>query len=173
VPQEKLDKALELYKQATQSEQGATYVRYSLEKDDKADRSRVSLCGVALMTRQLLGEERGSPRLRKLAEEVLKPQNQPVSKVEWGRSWAPNRAKNDDTDRAKLDPYALYYATYGMYFLGGKDWEEWNEQMKKAVLEMQSEVGGWRANDVYSRMAGTNYSTALCVLILQVYYRLQ
>jgi len=172
VPRDKLGNALELYKQATQSEQSQTYVRYSLEKEDKADRGRVSLCGVALMARQLLGEERASPALRRLAEEALK-NNRPVSKKEWGLGWAPNRPKNDDTDRARLDPYSLYFATYGMYFLGGREWDEWNEQMKKALLELQSDAGGWRTNDVYSKMAGTNYSTALCVLTLQVYYRLQ
>ena len=171
VPQDKLDMALKLYKDATRSEQGLTYVQYSLAKDDKADRERTGLRGVALMARQLLGEEKASPPLRKLAEEVLK--NKPVSKKEWGQTWAPDRKNNDDLERAKFDPYALYFATYGMYFLGGKDWEEWNEQMKRTVLEMQSEPGAWRTNDAWSKVAGTNYSTALCVLILQVYYRLQ
>jgi hypothetical protein len=171
VPQESFSKAFELYKQATQSEPDLTFVRYSLAKNDPADRGRISLCGVALMMRQLLGEERASPALRKLADAVMK--NKPASKKEWGVGWAPDRANNDDPERAKFDPYAFYFATYGLYFLGGKDWDEWNEQIKKGILEMQANNGSWCTNDPWSIVAGTNYSTALCILMLQVYYRMQ
>ncbi|MGD0091959.1 MAG: hypothetical protein ABSE73_18765 [Planctomycetota bacterium] len=173
VPQDKWDKALEMYKQATQLDKNQAFVRYNLEKEDPNDKARVSLCGIALMVRQMLGEEKNSHVLKQLVDEVLKAKWE--TKREWGPSWVPNKAQNSDAERgAQFDPYRLYFAAYGLYFFKpGKDWDDWNEKLKKSVLEMQASDGGWRASDAYSRVAGSNYSTAMCILILQVYYRLQ
>lgn len=168
VPPEAFTKALGLYKQATQAE---GFVRYSLEKDDKADLTRTSLLGVALMVRQMLGEEARGPLFKKLMMALQKAQ--PPSKPNWGRGWRPGLANNDDGARAKFDPYMIYFATYGMYFAGGTDWDNWHEAMKKAVIEMQDSDGAWRANDTWTECGGTNYATSLIILALQVYYRIQ
>ena len=176
VPEETLTKALEMYRAATQHE---GYVKYWLEKDDIADKGKIALCGTALMMRQLLGEDRRTADLHKLADTLRL--NIPETHKAWGGAWRPNGGNNDDAARAKYDPYLIYFATYGMYFLGGKDWDTWHEGttkgaiegFKKAVLEMQATDGSWRCNDVNSYAGGTFYSTALSILALQVYYRIQ
>jgi predicted nucleic acid-binding Zn ribbon protein len=165
VPDSCLKKALEMYQAATTAD---NRVKYSLGNDDKVDRP--SLCAIALMLRQLLGEDPRSPSLRKLAERIhgTIPPTTPI----WGGAWAPNRLKDDD-QRALYDPYKMYYSTYAMFFLGGKEWEEWVPQMKKAIGDMQSTDGSWKTNDTWSTSGGTTYSTALTILTLQVYYRIQ
>lgn len=166
IPDECMNKAAEMYKNATAPD---GRVMYSLKNDDKQDRP--SLTGVALMLRQLQGEDPRSPSIRKLSDKLR--DQLPSSKPTWGRDWKPNMPKNDDETRAAYDPYKIYFCTYGMYFIGGKDWENWNEAMKKAVCEMQSADGSWKCNDVWSTCGGTLYSTALSILTLQVYYRIQ
>ncbi|MCY3022569.1 MAG: terpene cyclase/mutase family protein [Planctomycetota bacterium] len=173
VPLDALAKALEMYRQATQTQTPPVFVRYWLG-EEKSDRTKTSLCGVALMIRLLLGDDHRSAPIKKLAEVVVA--NPPPSKKDWGTGWKPGKPGGDDGARAKFDPYTVYFATYGMYFLGGKDWDTWHEATKKAVIEMQDMIpplGAWRANDPWSMNAGTAYSTALCILTLQVYYRIQ
>jgi len=166
VPDEALSKSVEMYKNATAPD---GRVMYSLKSDDKVERP--SLIGVALMLRQMQGEDSRSQVIRKLVDKLR--EQIPQSKPNWGRDWRPNAPKNDDEARAMYDPYKIYFCTYGMYFAGGKDWENWNEAMKKAVCEMQSVDGSWKCNDVWSNCGGTFYSTALSILTLQVYYRMQ
>ena len=96
----------------------------------------------------------------------------PNVKPGWGRGWRPGASPSEDKARESYDPYALYFATYGMFFLGGKDWEVWHDPMRHAVLEMQDGDGCWRTNDTYTNQAGFIYSTALSILTLQVYYRI-
>jgi hypothetical protein len=96
-----------------------------------------------------------------------------LSKVEWGNNWRPGASNNDDGARSGYDPYRVFYMTYGMYFMGGKDWDTYNDAMRTAVIRMQSADGSWKCNDPHSTNAGTFYSTALSILTLQVYYRLQ
>ena len=54
--------------------------------------------------------------------------------------------------------------------------ERWNVALKETLLPAQDEEGSWRPLDVYSKYAGDEdeertYSTAMCVLSLEVYYR--
>jgi hypothetical protein len=168
VPDETLRKALELYRQATAP---GGFVRYNPAAPEKEDENRTSLCGVALMTRLLLGEDPKTPILRSVAGRIM--DSLPMSKVEWGKDWKPAANNNDDGARSGYDPYRVYYTTYGMYFMGGKDWDTFNDAMKAAVIRMQSTDGSWKCNDPHSTNAGTFYSTALSILTLQVYYRLQ
>jgi hypothetical protein len=172
VPQEALTKALDMYKKATQPE---GHVQYSAGKTDPADVNRISLCGVALMMRQLLGEDTQSPMVRNLANAVMKDPYDTMrnTKRSWGDTWKPNLPKNDDPARAKYDPYMMYFCTYGTFFLGGKDWELWHEAMKKGVCQMQQNDGLWWTNDTWTYCGGTTYATALSILTLQVYYRIQ
>jgi hypothetical protein len=168
VPDEALKKALKMYQEATQAE---GFVRYEAGSADAEDANRISLCGVALMTRQLLGEDARTPVFQKLSAKLI--ENAPDVKTTWGGNWRPKANNNDDPARSLYDPYRMYFASYGIYFLGGRDWETWNEIMKRSVITMQSSDGAWRTNDPWSLCAGTYYSTAMSILTLQVYYRYQ
>jgi hypothetical protein len=169
VPEQTLKNALEMYRKATVLERGEPRVIYSLKNDDRVN--RVSLWGLALMIRQLLGEDTRANDLKTIANKLqyLVPQ----VKKSWGAAWKPDSDRIDDDARAKFDPYAIYFATYGMFFAGAKDWDVWGDGIRKAVPEMQDSDGCWRLNDTFTKQAGFCYSTALSILTLQVYYRIQ
>ena len=169
VSEDAFKRALEFYRKTTLIEKGEPRVSWSIKNDDKVN--RLSLLSVSLMTRQLLGDD---PRSGDLGLLAIKIQDTSVNVVkEWGVGWQPKGARSDDDARAKYDPFHIYFATYGMFFRGGKDWAVWSEAMRKAVTEFQDSDGCWRCNDVFTRQAGFAYSTALGVLTLQAYYRLQ
>jgi len=148
-------------------------VMFSLKNDDKQEWP--ALYGVSLMLRQLLGEDPKSQPMRKLAEKLR--DQIPQSKPAWGKNWKPSPvARNDDDARAQIDPFKLYYSTYGMYYMGGKDWDNWHEALKRTACEMQDTTiasGAWILNDGWSQCAGDVYSTALMIMSMQVYYRIQ
>ena len=84
---------------------------------------------------------------------------------------------NDDfVRRARGNLYFWYYATLALFRVGGREWERWNTALQATLLPAQDEDGSWRPLDVYSEYAGDDdgertYSTALCVLSLEIYYR--
>ncbi len=166
VPEDTMKRALEMYQKATQPD---GRVVYGLKFDtDKA--FRPSLCGAGLMARLLLGEDAHTPIFKTMGQKLSTAT--PKSQSNWGEGWAPNKQNDNDIARKSYDPYAMYFGTYGLFLLGGKDWDVWHEAMKKSVLEMQSNDGCWRTNDIWSNHAGMIYSTAMSVLTLQVYHRM-
>ncbi len=94
---------------------------------------------------------------------------------------APRRYRFTGTDdfvhRARGNLYFWYYATLALFRAGGEPWEQWNEAMKATLIAAQEEDGSWRPISVYARdYAGDRdddraYTTAMCVLTLEVYYR--
>ncbi len=81
----------------------------------------------------------------------------------------------DDENGYSNDLYYWYYGSYAMYQMGGKHWKGWNKAMKDAVLSSQettgSSKGSWDPNGPWGMVGGRVYSTALCVLCLEVYFR--
>ncbi len=78
--------------------------------------------------------------------------------------------------RARGNEYFWYYATLALFRHGGSVWERWNVAMKDTLLGAQDSDGSWRPISVYSGYAGDHdgdrsYTTAMCVLTLEVYYR--
>jgi WD40-like Beta Propeller Repeat len=78
--------------------------------------------------------------------------------------------------RAEGNLYFWYYGSLAMFRAGGEAWEQWNEGMKSTLLEAQDEDGSWKPISIYARYAGDDwrdksYTTAMCVLTLEVYYR--
>ncbi|MCB9882176.1 MAG: PD40 domain-containing protein [Planctomycetes bacterium] len=72
--------------------------------------------------------------------------------------------------------YFWYYSTLAMFQKGGSDWDLWNTALKRVLLPAQDENGSWRPISPYAETAGdTNedrvYTSAMCVLMLEVYYR--
>ena len=80
-----------------------------------------------------------------------------------------------DPDGLTNDVYYWYYGSYAMYQMGGKHWKAWNKSMKKAVLDSQrkdgASKGSWDNIGPWGFSGGRVYSTASCVLCLEVYFR--
>ena len=88
------------------------------------------------------------------------------------------RYRGDDAFvfEARGNLYFWYYGTLAMFRAGGRDWDRWNAALKETLLPSQEEDGSWEPISVYAGYAGDDdedraYSTAMCVLALEVYYR--
>lgn len=131
--------------------------------------STVSMTGAGTLCLQLLGRP-DCPEVRS----GLKLLNEKVLEVVWQRG-------DPEADKAnKADPkkpagpknpvYAWYYITQAKFQKGGKDWQEWNPKFTTALVRNQiveGKLGHWEAGD----HGGSVYTTALCTLMLEVYYR--
>ncbi len=67
--------------------------------------------------------------------------------------------------------YGLYYASQGMFQLGGEDWTEWAQHMYGMMLKVQKDDGSWPQGGGNEARAGGVYSTAMAILSLSVSYR--
>lgn len=87
------------------------------------------------------------------------------------------RYRDDDfVLRGQGNVYFWYYGTLCCFLAGGETWERWNARLSTLLPAAQSEDGSFAPIDVYARYAGDNdrdrsYTTAMCVLSLEVYYR--
>ena len=76
---------------------------------------------------------------------------------------------------SKTDMYFNYYATQVMHHRGTSEWDRWNRKMRDYLIETQSrsghETGSWHFPDRHGTVGGRLYTTALCTMILEVYYR--
>lgn len=62
--------------------------------------------------------------------------------------------------------YAVYYVTQAMYQAGGDYWKRWYPSIRDRLIRMQDADGNWGSTG-YSE-AGSEYATAMAVLVLQV-----
>jgi len=112
---------------------------------------RRSTTAIALLCRMYGGWVRGNPQL--------------VRGIGHLASWGPSAT----------DIYYNYYATQVLRHWGGSDWKRWNDAMREYLISMQEtkghESGSWYFDDEHSRVGGRLYTTALAVMILEVYYR--
>jgi hypothetical protein len=83
----------------------------------------------------------------------------------------------DEAD-GSIDMYYWYYATFAMKQWGGKMWEDWRKDIEKALLPNQRRenpqdnfYGSWDPAGPWGEEGGRVYSTAICVLMMEVYYR--
>ncbi len=67
------------------------------------------------------------------------------------------------------DLYAHYYEAQAMMNRGGKEWKHYNGLMRDTILKNQAADGTWLGKKGHG--AGQTYHTALCTLMLEVYYR--
>lgn len=61
--------------------------------------------------------------------------------------------------------YATYYASQGMFQLGGNYWEQWADVMYTTLLQTQRKDGSWPSRH------GEAYATSMAVLAMAVVYR--
>ena len=80
-----------------------------------------------------------------------------------------------DAGPSRRDMYFNYYATQVLAHYGGPRWESWNEQLRETLIKTQStrghENGSWYFHDRHAIAGGRLYTTAVCAMILEVYYR--
>jgi hypothetical protein len=73
--------------------------------------------------------------------------------------------------------YFMYYGTLALFVRGGAPWRNWNEALKSTLLPAQKPDGSWDCIDEYARNFALDdpndksYTTSMCVLMLEVYYR--
>jgi hypothetical protein len=71
--------------------------------------------------------------------------------------------------------YYWYYGTLAMFQAQGPAWQKWNEALQRRVLTTQRRGGdldgSWDPDQVWGHCGGRVFSTALCTLCLEVYYR--
>ncbi|MSR47771.1 MAG: hypothetical protein EXS13_12040 [Planctomycetes bacterium] len=75
------------------------------------------------------------------------------------------------------DLYFAYYATLGLFQIGGESWQRWNDALVPALLQRihPNDAGCLRGSfdsqGVFQEYGGRVYATAMCALMLEVYYR--
>lgn len=71
--------------------------------------------------------------------------------------------------------YHDYYATMALHHVRHRDWETWNTALRDHLVETQErsghEAGSWHFQDKWGDVGGRVYTTAMCALTLEVYYR--
>jgi hypothetical protein len=81
-----------------------------------------------------------------------------------------------DDEGGSCDMYYWYYGTFAMNQWGGKHWKNWKKAIEKALLPNQRQEAGnfkgsWDPIGPWGEEGGRVYSTAICTLIMEVYYR--
>ena len=77
-----------------------------------------------------------------------------------------------------IDMYYWYYGTFAMNQWGGKHWKDWKKAIEDALIPNQRRedkednfFGSWDPAGPWGEEGGRVYSTAICALMLEVYYR--
>ena len=119
--------------------------------------STPSMTGAGTLCLQLLGKP-DCPEVR----DGIKWMNESKDKV-FEVTW-------EKDEKVKNPVYAWYYITQAKFQKGDKDWKDWNPKFSTAVIRNQiieGKLGHWTGGD----HGGTVYTTAMCCLMLEVYYR--
>jgi hypothetical protein len=76
---------------------------------------------------------------------------------------------------SETDMYYNYYATQVLHHYGGNSWSRWNRELREYLIANQAtaghEQGSWYFPDRHGTIGGRLYTTAMCLMILEVYYR--
>lgn len=106
---------------------------------------------IGFLTRMYLGCRREDPQLQAGIERLC--------------TWGPSAT----------DVYFNFYATQVLFHHGGERWTNWNLELREHLLAEQEleghAAGSWFFSDQHAYAGGRLYTTALCALILEVYYR--
>jgi HEAT repeat protein len=84
---------------------------------------------------------------------------------------------NADTGQLTVPIYYYYYGTIFMHQIGGDDWAAWNAAMKPSLIGAQLKAPDPNAGAYPAKIGfdgdvgGQIYSTSMCVLTLETYYR--
>ncbi|MEK6674686.1 MAG: carboxypeptidase regulatory-like domain-containing protein [Planctomycetota bacterium] len=74
-----------------------------------------------------------------------------------------------------VNTYYWYYATLALFHKQDDQWKEWNRRLTKTLLKHQqkdgAKSGSWDPEGEWASVGGRVYQTAICTLMLEVYYR--
>jgi hypothetical protein len=81
-----------------------------------------------------------------------------------------------DHGPSKNNVYFNYYATQVLHHRNDPRWQDWNETMREHLVTSQDQsnthqAGSWYFPDPHGQVGGRLYTTAMAVMILEVYYR--
>ncbi len=144
------------------------YFRYSHDPSrlNSSYRTLPGSTPASLFALSLLGESLDAPRFSRALDFVSE-------RAPRGYRFT---SESDFVQRATGNIYFWYYATLALFRHEGRRWDRWNEAMKATLLPSQEPDGSWRPIEVYADYAGDSdrnrsYTTAMCVLTLEIYYR--
>ena len=140
-------KAIQYLKAAEDPNGSAGYFRYRV-RDGQA--GKLSLTGVGTLCSRMLG---APSKLEDKALDLI------ISKAPKGFGGA--------------DIYAWYYHSQAAFQAQGKHWRKYNDTYQEVVIDAQEKNGSWPAAGGHAPKGeeGKVYTTALCALMLEVYYR--
>jgi len=82
-----------------------------------------------------------------------------------------------DRGPSENDMYYNYYATQTMEHVGGRQWNDWNNEMRDYLVKTQdksegNQAGSWHFETGHASLKGGRlYTTSLACMTLEVYYR--
>ena len=125
---------------------------------------RYSMTGVGVLCTIVTGKESSSER--RDGEEYIRD------------VWDKRKFEFDYGDK-EADLYASYYVNQVAFMKGGKMWRDWNQSVQKSLIPSQNPDGSYKVEGSEAAAhptAGVGpsadiYRTALCTLMLEVYYR--
>jgi hypothetical protein len=117
-----------------------------------------TMTAVGVLCFQYLGAERDDPRMVEGREYLL---------------------SNPPDNSSMRNSYYWYYATMAMHNFLGPEWDAWNRQMRRVLIESQEKegcaTGSWDpenpTTDTWGPQGGRLMTTSLATLTLEVYYR--
>ncbi|MCX6877857.1 MAG: terpene cyclase/mutase family protein [Verrucomicrobia bacterium] len=122
---------------------------YGYTGPDSKNGDYFTLTGVGMLCNQMW-EKGNGPDVRKAAKYVR------------------DNTKFDYQNKANL--YAHYYESQAMMQSGGDDWKAYNALFRDQLLTNQAPDGSWKPNGC-PHVNNDVFSTCLCTLMLEVYYR--
>jgi hypothetical protein len=117
------------------------------------------MSGAMVLSLQLLGLQNDS-----MAAEGLRYMNE-FGVTEWNKAW------KNPINKSLPATYEWYYNTQAVFQRGGSRWTTWNAAFAPMLLSHQNPEGWWLGIGQESAEEKI-YSTSLCTLSLQVYYRI-
>jgi len=161
IPAENLTRLTAYLRECTRSNGDGVYANEGTRPGAKG----MAMLAVSNVSRRLLGE---SPAARTQQTQLARMSKEPPA---WSRA-------------GELEGSNMYYWYYGTLAMmlakdaekGDDRWRQWNIALKRTLLENQCKSGGRRGSfDPACHWAkhggGRVYSTAICVLNLEIYYR--
>lgn len=127
-----------------------------------------SMTAEGMFVQQLLGFDRDDRRMSESAAYLL--DHLPGQHADG--VGAQGRSGEDD----EAPTYYWYYATLALYQHGGEAWAAWNSALVPRLLDRQRSgsgpvSGSWDPEDEWADIGGRVYQTAMCTMMLEIYYR--
>ncbi|MHC4860718.1 MAG: prenyltransferase/squalene oxidase repeat-containing protein [Planctomycetota bacterium] len=117
-----------------------------------------ALTAIGVFSRVRLGEDARKSELIQKGAEILT-----------------RRLPSWDEALGTVDMYYWFWGSHATFQVGGDAWKRWNAALKEVLVDRQrkdgDEKGSWDPVGAWGAEGGRVYSTALCVLALEVYYR--